>query len=282
MNAAHEFQTLRQSLELAVKSSKEELAQNTHGKQVAAEALAESEKTLSVTQKSLAADTADLSDLKRDCQDKARGWEAESKDGAAELKALAAAKDILVKKFNAVFVQSAVKLTRSSVRTKDDDSKAQALRIIQDLGKKLHSTALVSLAYKAAADPFGKIRGMIESMIAKLQKEAAEQATQKAFCDEEMGKSTASKAEKEEKLDKIDARVEKAQAGVAVLEEQIATLNGEIADLDTAVKEATAIRTEESTLFKAREKDFKESEEACAQAIEVLREYYEGVAAFPP
>merc|ERR1719396_227662 len=38
---------------------------------------------------------------------------------------------------------------------------------------------------------------MIEDMIAKLLQEAAEEATQKAFCDKEIGESKASKDEKQ-------------------------------------------------------------------------------------
>merc|ERR1719161_3538745 len=111
-------------------------------------------------------------------------------------------------------------------------------------------------------------------MIAKLQKEAAEEATQKAFCDTEMGRSTKSKAVKEEKLETVSARIEKAESTVAVLTEQVGTLASEIADIDSALTEATALRQKEKGVFQTSETDFSQSQEACAQAIEVLREYY--------
>jgi len=160
-----------------------------------------------------------------------------------------------------------------------DDAKTKALQVIEQLGRKFKSTALVSLAYSAAADPFGKVRDMIEDMIAKLQHEAAEEATQKAFCDEETGKSEKSKAEKMGKLEKTNARVEQAEAGIAKLSEQITTLSTELAEIDSAVKAATTLRQQENSAFRVAEKDFSESQDACAQAIEVLREYYEGAGA---
>merc|ERR1719169_330779 len=163
-------------------------------------------------------------------------------------------------------------------KAQDEDPKARALRSIEQLGRRLHKTALVALAYRAASDPFGKVRSMIEDMIAKLLQEAAEEATQKAFCDKEIGESNASKDEKQGKLDKVNARLEKAESTIATLTEQVTVLSMEVADSDAALAEATALRTKEKATFVAVEKDLSESQEACAAATEVLREYYEGAS----
>lgn len=58
----------------------------------------------------------------------------------------------------------------------------------------------------------------------------------------------------------------------------MATLTKEVADIDAAVSDATSIRNSEKSEFLKVEKDLSESEEACAAAISVLREYYEGAA----
>merc|ERR1719408_135604 len=189
--------------------------------------------------------------------------------------ALGKAKAILLKKF-ASRVQTKT-LAKAEARD-DEDPKARALRAIEQLGRRLHKTALVALAYRAAEDPFGKIRGMIEDMIAKLLQEAAEEATQKAFCDEEIGESTASKEEKQGKLDKVNSRLEKAEATTATLSEEVSKLSKEVADSDAALASATAIRQKEKAVFMTTEKDLSESEEACNAAMEVLREYYEGAS----
>merc|ERR1719379_1940743 len=115
-------------------------------------------------------------------------------------------------------------------------------------------------------------------MIEKLLQEAAEEASQKAFCDEEIGKSKKSQADKEASLAKTQARIDKAEASVAKLTELVATLSKEVAEIDTSVADATAVRTKEKAAFVLAEKDLSESEEACAAAISVLREYYEGAA----
>jgi len=271
--SVHSHTMLKQSMENDIKSMQEEMAESTKLKAFNAEAKAQSEKDLAVEQKSLSETTTYLTDLKQDCQRRATAFEAETRDINGELTALGKAKDILTKKFGALLQ------TRVKVEAKDDeDVRAQALRHVEEVGRKYHSTMLVALAYRASADPFTKVRNMLESMIDKLLQEAAEEATQKAFCDEEIGKSKKSQAQKEESLAKTQARLDKGEASVAKLSEAIATLSKQVAEIDRSVKDASAVRAKEKAEFQIVEKDMSESEEACAAAISVLREYYEGAA----
>merc|ERR1719355_79597 len=275
--AAQAFALLKQSLESETKGMKEELGESTQFKASSAEKLAAAQEDLVVTTKAFDEDTAYLKELKRDCQTRAREFEVTVKDNNAELTALGKAKAILLKKF--ALVQTSTKVhALAKAQMQDEDPKARALRSIEKLGRKLGSTALISLAYRAASDPFGKVRSMIEDMIAKLLQEAAEEATQKAFCDKEIGESKASKDEKQGKLDKTNSRLEKAESTIATLTEQVTTLSAEIAESDKALADATALRSKEKATFKAVEKDLSESQEACAAATEVLREYYEGAS----
>merc|ERR1719281_1656292 len=275
--AAQTYALLKQSLEGETKGMKEELGESTQFKASSAEKLAQAQEDLAITTKSFNEDTAFLKDLKKDCQTRAREFEVTVKDNKAELTALGKAKAILLKKF--ALVQTSTKVhALAKAQAQNEDPKSRALRSVEQLGRKLHSTALVSLAYRAASDPFGKVRSMIEDMIAKLLQEAAEEATQKAFCDKEIGESNASKDEKQGKLDKVNSRLEKAESTIATLTEQVTVLSKEVADSDAAMAEATALRTKEKATFTAVEKDLSESQEACAAATEVLREYYEGAS----
>ena len=79
-------------------------------------------------------------------------------------------------------------------------------------------------------------------MIAKLTKEAAEEADQKSFCDEEIGESKAKQADLSGKLDKTSARIAKAEADKAKLQEEIKMLENEIAEMDAGQAEATKVR----------------------------------------
>ena len=81
------------------------------------------------------------------------------------------------------FAQTRANTTVSARDDAEDDSKARVLESIEQLGQRLHKTALIALAYRAASDPVGKTRGMIEETVAEPLQEAAEEATRKAFCD---------------------------------------------------------------------------------------------------
>merc|ERR1719453_2878349 len=270
---------LKQGLENEIKTMKQEKEESTAKSASTAQALAQAEKDLATEKSGLAEDESYLRDLKRDCQSAAGQFEVEAKDNQAELKALGAAKAILLKKFAALVETGSKTRARTSVPDDvNDDAKQRALKSIEQLGKRLHSTALVALAYRAAADPFGKIRGMIEDMIAKLLEEAAAEATQKAFCDKEIGESKKVKADKEGKLDKVNARLEKSESATATLTEDVSKLSAEVAENDKAMKAATEVRQQEKSAFMVVEKDLSESQEACAAAMEVLREYYEGAS----
>jgi hypothetical protein len=142
------------------------------------------------------------------------------------------------------------------------------------MARKENSYALAQLASRARSDPFGKIRGLIEEMIAKLTEEAAAEADQKSFCDEELGESKAKQADLSGKLDKISARISKAESGKAKLLEEIKMLETEIAEIDAGQAEATKVRSEEHEEYLKSSKDFKDSAAAVAKAINVLSEYY--------
>merc|ERR1719465_117121 len=77
-------------------------------------------------------------------------------------------------------------------------------------------------------------------------------------------------------LDKLQSRIDGAESTIAELTESIKTLEAEVAEIDKAQAEATKIRTTEHEDYLSASKDFKDSAEAVAKAIEVLKNFYEG------
>merc|ERR1719428_2409310 len=160
----------------------------------------------------------------------------------------------------------------------ESQSRAKLVTKLKDLSRKFGSYALMEMAGSAAMDPFAKIKGLIEEMIAKLVQEAQEEATQKAFCDEEMGKSSKAKAEKTLTPDKLQSRLDEASARKAELEQSIKDLEGEIATLDASTAEATKLRNDEHTNYLKESKDFADAAAATEKAIKVLKDYYDNAA----
>jgi chromosome segregation ATPase len=190
------------------------------------------------------------------------------------------AKDILTSGVKA-FVQMKSKINKAHDDDDDEDDKTadrrdKVVNLLKNLAGKHHSYALTQMAAMARSDPFVKIRGLIEDMIAKLLKEAQEEATQKAFCDEEIGKSKKAQEEKTTKVDEYTSRIDSASSTIATLTEDIKELEKEVAEIDSAQATATEIRTKENTDYVKASTDFKESAEAVAKAIEVLKNFYEG------
>jgi DNA repair exonuclease SbcCD ATPase subunit len=111
-------------------------------------------------------------------------------------------------------------------------------------------------------------------MIDRLEKEAAEEADAKAFCDTETSKSRAKQADLSAKLDTHGVRIEKATATIDELKVQIKGLQERMAAMDAAEAEATALRQKEHAEYLKASADYKQSAEAVANAVGVLQSYY--------
>merc|ERR1719217_1568392 len=218
-----------------------------------------------------------------DCSETATAWEERKASAKGEMAAIEKAKSILSEGVK-VFVQVDTKVSAANKKGDDDgddeDSKEGVMRQkvvnkLKDLSHEFKSYALMEMVSVASSDPFEKVRGLIEGMIEKLVTEANEEATQKAFCDEEIGKSKKAQAEKSMTSDKLKSRIDTATTTKAQLEDSIKDLEAEIAALDAGNAEATKIRTEEKATNTKSSADFKEAAEAVQQAIGVLKEYYE-------
>merc|ERR1719230_538171 len=103
----------------------------------------------------------------------------------------------------------------------------RVLEMLREKSIKLKSPVLSSLAMKVAADPFVKVKKLIQELIEKMVTEAADEATQKGFCDTELGKARSSRDTEHTKVNKISENMEtltKAQEGLDAVTEAIGIL----------------------------------------------------------
>merc|ERR1719221_1249780 len=111
-------------------------------------------------------------------------------------------------------------------------------------------------------------------MITKLEKEAQEEATEKAYCDEQMAKTEAKKAELEEDMDKLNSKIDKAAAKSAGLKADVKELQSELAALAKEQAQMDTIRQEERANYAQAKTDLEAGLAGVRQALGLLREFY--------
>jgi chromosome segregation ATPase len=274
MKAQHAHEMMKQSLETELDTMKKRMSEATTEKSGLESSAASAEEELASTKKTLADDEKYLLELKQSCSLKAEEWEQRQKDAAGELAAIAKAKEVLESGVK-VFLQVS---SKERVKDNSDDKRDRLMSLLQGIAKKDKSYLFAQLTSEAREGPFDKITGLIESMIAQLEKEAAEEADAKSFCDAETKKSKAKQAELTASSDKHAVRIEKATAKIAQLKEQIKMLQEQTAEMDAAQAEATGLRTEEHEEYLKASKEYKDSADAVGNAIAVLEAYYSGAS----
>jgi len=155
------------------------------------------------------------------------------------------------------------------------------------LAKQQKSPALAQLAsrimgmmrHRSSGDVFGKVKGLIQDMIGKLEKEADADAEEKAWCDEQLSKTAAKKGDLEDDNDKATARIDAADAKSAKLGEELQVLAGELSALKKEQAELDKIRAEEKADYEVAKSDLEAGLTGVRKALAVLQEYYGAASA---
>lgn len=138
----------------------------------------------------------------------------------------------------------------------------------------MKSRVLSATAERAAADPIAKVKTMIEQLIVKMQDQANEEATKHGWCQAELASNKAMREEKTDQVDSLQSEIEELSSSIAKLGEEAVTLNEELTQLTTAMANASEIRQKEKQKNADTVGDAKEAQEAVAQALQVLKEFY--------
>lgn len=281
VNTRHAYELLAQSLTDELKVQRED-ASNTK-KQLAAtsETKATAEGDLASTTKDLNEDEAYLRDLSLDCQQRANDFEISTKGRAEELQALRDARTVIGEATGAASKRQYREFLQVSTQKMALVTFDKIEASIKALGKQDHNFAMMQLAGQIratvamSADPFSKVKGLIQDMISRLEQQAQEEASHKAFCDKETQENEAKRDKLQAELRKLNTRIEKQVAGVAMLKEQIAELQNALLNIAKAQKEMEAMRKEERESFLASKADFEKGLTGVRTGIKILREYYQ-------
>merc|ERR1719195_584858 len=154
----------------------------------------------------------------------------------------------------------------------------RALTTLQKEGHRLASSTLSTLAERAAADPFKKVKTLIQKLIERLLKEATEEASKKGFCDKELGKAKSDRKFRWQETQKLNGELRTLEAKKTELELEIDDLKDALKELKEALKEATEQRAKEKKENLADIKTANEGLQAVSQAIMVLKTFYNSAA----
>merc|ERR1719313_3273947 len=237
------------------------------------------------TENSKAADQNFLDDLAKKCEDKAKTFDQRSSTRTAELTAIAKALELLkgdvskmypandlglVQKKKAAAKPTSVSDKQDSDDDAEDDFERQAVSFIQlalsgpetaaarkkvigfltrqatKIDSVVLSTLLVKL--KEAPSPFAKVKQMIQDLISRLEDEAAAEASQKEWCDEEMKTATENRDKAQREIETLTALKMEKSALRDSLAEDITTLSQEVAALTKGLAEETTLREEDQAV----------------------------------
>merc|ERR1719443_2585188 len=116
---------------------------------------------------------------------------------------------------------------------------------------------------------------MINDLIVRLMEEANEEAEHKGWCDTELATNEQTRKTKTSAVETLHAEIDELEASIAKLTEDIVELTEAVASLDAAMAKATELREAEKAKNADTVKDAKAAQEAVAQALTVLKDFYE-------
>jgi len=165
-------------------------------------------------------------------------------------------------------------LQRSQSGVTDAARRDRVLVLLKTEGQRLSSTALSSLAMKVSADPFLKVKKLIQELIERLLAEAAAEATKKGFCDNELSKARKDRDFRFAEVKKLSSDIRSLNAKKSELETELEELAQSLKDLDANLEEATKIRGDEKGENLQTMKDARQGLTALTQAIQILKIFY--------
>merc|ERR1719270_1318607 len=292
-NTKHNFNLLKQSLEDQVAANTRHMNDEKADRAAAAGVKTSSQSDLDMTNKELANSQEQLATCQATCVKVAADHDATVAARTEELKVIAEARKVLADTTSGAVAQTYSFIQSGSSRgarllSRADLAGREVIELVRNLAKKEHSSAPNQLASRISAiaryggsnreDVFAKVKGLIQAMIAKLEKEAGSKATEKAYCDEQIAKTEAKKAELEEDVAKMTSRIDQAAAKSAKLKGQVKELEDELAALARTQAEMDKIRSETHADYTVAKADLELGLTGVRKALSTLRDYYGSAA----
>merc|ERR1719498_774446 len=168
--------------------------------------------------------------------------------------------------------------TRAFLGLTQEMRQQKARDVLLSEGQRIGSVALTSLAERVAADPFKKIKGLIQKLIERLLTEAKNEATKKGFCDTELGKARKERDFRLQDARDLNGELSSLEAKRDSLEESIKQLKKDIKAESKALKDTTDEREKDRKANLKTLKTAKAGLEGVNEALLILKSFYKQAA----
>jgi chromosome segregation ATPase len=286
------FDKLKVALDSEVKHATKDIDTKTTSKAELQKSKATADGDLKSTTDDRNADQKYLTDLVASCKKRALEFDQTQAIRKEELQAINKAIEIISS--NAVsgaadthlpkLLQSdsqatAFAVLRSNVR---HSGLGQVMQKIEDAARRLGSKQLSAVAIKMEEDPdnsraMAKVKDMIRDMVKQMKQDAASEATQQAWCADELKTNGATRTDLTKEVEKTQTKIDGLQSDISKLSDEVTQLQTDLEQIATAVNQSTGIREKEKANNELTIKDAVAAQQAVAQAVSVLQEFYSKV-----
>lgn len=173
---------------------------------------------------------------------------------------------------------------RHAPRTDAERSAAAArgreaiIDMLKSQGQKLKSSELMALATQIAgvssADPFAKVKQLIQELIERLLAQQSNEADQKAWCDKATSAAEQKRGYASEKITELNAQMAQYEALRDKLSEELSVLSSEVAELKANREKAEAMRAKEKAESEEAIADATAGLEAVQMAKDIMDKFY--------
>jgi len=278
----HAYEMLKQDLTSQIDEATEDRNEKAERKAKKLQAKADAMGDLTDTTSTEKVDSVYLSDLVATCEEKATNFQARQELRSQEINAIEKATEIIsskavsgaAEKHLPALVEIRVPSLAQLRADMEGATRERTTRFLELKAQVLGSHVLSTIAEHVSADPFNKIRKMIDDLITRLLEQANEEAEHKAWCDTELATNEKTRSTKTKAVETLTAEIDQLQASIAALTEDIEKLSKQVVELDAAMTEASDLRAKEKANNAETISDAAEAQTAVAQAVTVLKEFY--------
>lgn len=311
LDAKGQYAQLIQTLEAQETEQKKVVEEHKKAKKMALMVHAESEKSYNTAKADLDHNLQTQKDNKKDCNKMKSDHEQFLKDQQAEIDTLDKAIELINQATESVggvqdmtekgdiYAQQSSQATSllqesSSAKIQESSSsKAEALgvnlvktkvvNIVKRLAKLHKSSALMQMASRMkvmlkydsnGADPFDKVKGLISDMIEKLEKQLADDTSEKKFCDREMTETKARLKELGIDVERLDRLHEASYMKEIDIKAWLKEIAAEVAAHAKEEAEKNKLHNEYARNYRNTWRELTDALEAVQKAISLLEKFY--------